>query len=191
MILGFQEEKPTAMSVFFRLVGLRGSRLRGICPPAPRGRLGRTPGGVRPRGAFALLLAACVLLAPAGPAFATGPAKAPRAAATPPAPPPLRIGEISPYKALPDYSVPYRRGWMLALEQINAEGGVLGRKLEVRSRDDHGDPDDAVQAARVLVEKDGVAALFGAYSSEVGLALSRYADTAKVLYLAVSRSPSG
>ncbi|WP_158515160.1 ABC transporter substrate-binding protein [Bordetella sp. H567] len=120
------------------------------------------------------------------PAFAAGPAKAPRAAAVPPAPPPLRIGEIDTYQALPDYSTPYRRGWMLALEQINAEGGVLGHKLEVRSRDDHGDPDDAVRAAQALVEKDGVVALFGGYSSEVGLALSRYADTAKVLYLAVS-----
>ncbi|WP_232464747.1 ABC transporter substrate-binding protein [Bordetella genomosp. 8] len=113
---------------------------------------------------------------------------APAAKPARPAPPPpaLRIGEINTYKALPGFSEDYRRGWTLALEQVNADGGVLGRKLEVRSRDDRGNPDDAVQAAQALVDKDGVVALFGGYSSEVGLALSRYADTAKVPYLAVA-----
>jgi ABC-type branched-subunit amino acid transport system substrate-binding protein len=132
------------------------------------------------------LLAPCAILIQATPAFAAGHAKAARPPAPPPAPPPLRIGEINTYKALPGFSEPYRRGWTLALEQINAEGGVLGRKLEVRSHDDHGDPDDAVKAAQALVEKDDVVALFGGYSSEVALALSSYADTNRVLYLAVA-----
>jgi branched-chain amino acid transport system substrate-binding protein len=114
------------------------------------------------------------------------PARAPAAPPATPAPPPLLVGEINTYKALPGFSTAYRRGWMLALEQLNAAGGVVGRKLEVRSRDDHGKPDDAVQAAQALVDRDGVVALFGGYSSEVALALSRYADTRKVLYLAVA-----
>ncbi|CAM3438449.1 ABC transporter substrate-binding protein [Bordetella flabilis] len=133
--------------------------------------------------ALALCLA-CPDVGHAGPASAGG-GRTSRAAVTP-APPPVVLGEINTYKDLPGFSTAYRRGWMLALDQINAAGGVLGRKLDVRSRDDHGKPDDAVQAAQVLVDRDGVVALFGGYSSEVALALSRYADASKVLYLAVA-----
>ncbi|OZI23442.1 hypothetical protein CAL26_08305 [Bordetella genomosp. 9] len=130
--------------------------------------------------AVAVAVAMAIAAQPAAAAPSAKPARP-----TPP-PPALRIGEINTYKALPGFSEDYRRGWTLALEQANADGGVLGRKLEVRSRDDRGNPDEAVQAAQALVDKDGVVALFGGYSSEVGLALSRYADTAKVPYLAVA-----
>jgi branched-chain amino acid transport system substrate-binding protein len=158
-------EKPTATSVFFR---------------RPR------RGGV-PLWIFTLFLffLAAGDARPAPAARAKG-AHTPAVAPTPPAPPPLPIGEITSYKAQPAYGAAYRRGWVLALEQINAQGGVLGRKLDIRSRDDKGSPDDAVQAARALVNQDGVVALFGGYSSEVALALSRYADTQKLLYLAVA-----
>lgn len=106
--------------------------------------------------------------------------------AKPPPEPPIRIGEIFTYKKLPAFSAPYRHGWELAVEQINAGGGVLGRKIEVLSRDDHGIVDDAVKAAQQLVTQDKVLALFGGYSSEVGLGLSHYAAENKVLYLAVA-----
>ena len=57
----------------------------------------------------------------------------------------IRIGEINSYTAVPSFTLPYRNGWTLAVEQINAAGGVLGRKLEVLSRDDAGKPQDAVE----------------------------------------------
>jgi ABC-type branched-subunit amino acid transport system substrate-binding protein len=136
--------------------------------------------------AFAVLV---LFLACPGAGHATPPPKSgsrtPRAVVAP-TPPPVLLGEINTYKGSPGFSTAYRRGWMLALEQINAAGGVLGRKLDVRSRDDHGKPEDAVQAAQALVDRDGVVALFGGNSSEVALALSRYADASKVLYLAVA-----
>ncbi|CAM3498844.1 Leucine-binding protein domain-containing protein [Bordetella sputigena] len=161
------------MSAFFR-----GSALR---PRSPFG------GGSTTSAVSWVMLGravlACAMLIASQAAYAAPAGKAARPA---PPPPPLRIGEINTYKTLPAFSEDYRRGWTLALEQINADGGVLGRKLEVRSRDDRGSPDDAVQAAQALVDKDGAVALFGGYSSEVGLALSRYADTAKVPYLAVA-----
>jgi branched-chain amino acid transport system substrate-binding protein len=53
---------------------------------------------------------------------------------------PIRIGEINSYSAIPSFTLPYRNGWQLAIEEINARGGVLGRKLEVISRDDAGKP---------------------------------------------------
>jgi branched-chain amino acid transport system substrate-binding protein len=51
---------------------------------------------------------------------------------------PIRIGEINSYTAVPAFTVPYRNGWQLAVEHVNAAGGVLGRKIEVVSRADAG-----------------------------------------------------
>ena len=56
---------------------------------------------------------------------------------------PIRVGEINSYSGQPEFTLPYRNGWTLALEQVNAAGGVLGRKLEFVSRDDAGRPPDA------------------------------------------------
>ncbi len=39
----------------------------------------------------------------------------------------IKIGEINSYKAQPAFLGPYKNGWNLALEQINAAGGVLGK----------------------------------------------------------------
>ena len=47
-------------------------------------------------------------------------------------------------------SSPTSKGWELAVEEVNAAGGVLGRKLEVWSRDDNGNPGDAVRVAEEL-----------------------------------------
>ena len=44
---------------------------------------------------------------------------------------PIRIGDINSYSALPAFTVPYRNGAHLAIEEINAAGGVLGRPLEL------------------------------------------------------------
>ena len=48
---------------------------------------------------------------------------------------PIRIGEINSYSAIPAFTLPYRNGWQLAVEQLNTAGGVLGRPVEVISRD--------------------------------------------------------
>jgi branched-chain amino acid transport system substrate-binding protein len=89
---------------------------------------------------------------------------------------PIRIGEINSYSAIPSFTLPYRNGWQLAVEEINANGGVLGRKLEVISRDDAGKPQNAIRLAGEL--------LAGGYLSNVGLALSDYALQRKRLYIA-------
>ena len=41
----------------------------------------------------------------------------------------IRIGEINSYTAVPAFTLPYRNGWQLAVEQVNAAGGVLGRQI--------------------------------------------------------------
>ena len=60
---------------------------------------------------------------------------------------PIKIGEINSYTAQPAFLNPYRNGWTLALEQVNAKGGVLGRKIETIHRDDGGKPEDSVRHA--------------------------------------------
>jgi branched-chain amino acid transport system substrate-binding protein len=96
---------------------------------------------------------------------------------------PIRIGEINSYTAIPSFTLPYRNGWQLALEQVNAAGGVLGRKLEVLSRDDAGKPQDAVRLAGELVNEQKVDLLAGTYLSNVGLAVSDFALANKILFV--------
>ena len=59
----------------------------------------------------------------------------------------IKIGEINSYKAQPAFLDPYKKGWELALEEVNAAGGVLGKKLEMISRADNATPGDAVRVA--------------------------------------------
>ncbi len=62
----------------------------------------------------------------------------------------IKIGEINSYTALADFTQPYKKGWQMAVEEINAAGGVIGRPLEVIARDDGGKPGNAVKIAEEL-----------------------------------------
>ena len=100
-------------------------------------------------------------------------------------PPPIRIGEVNSYTGLPAFTIPYRNGWQLAVEEVNAAGGLLGgRKLEVVSRDDAGKPDDAVRIAGELLANEKVELLSGTYFSNVGLAVADFAAREKVPFVA-------
>ncbi len=117
------------------------------------------------------LLGAAALVAAASPAFSQSP--------------PIRVGEVNSYSGLPAFTVPYRQGWQLAVEEVNAAGGLLGgRKLEVVSRDDAGKPDDAVRVAQELVSAEKVDLLAGTYFSHVGLAVADFAARNKVPFVA-------
>ena len=96
----------------------------------------------------------------------------------------IKIGEINSYKAQPGFLGPYKNGWNLALEQVNAAGGVLGKQLEVVSRDDNANPGDAVRAAQELVSGEQVQLLFGGFLSNTGLAVTDFAKQKHVFYLA-------
>ena len=83
----------------------------------------------------------------------------------------IKIGDINSYKTLPAHTLPYKYGVDLAIEQINAAGGVLGKQLEVISRDDQGKPGEAVKLAEELFVKEGVSLISGSLFSHIGLAL--------------------
>ena len=59
----------------------------------------------------------------------------------------IKIGEVNSYKAQPAFLDPYKKGMDLAVEEVNAAGGVLGRKFELITRDDGASPGDAVRVA--------------------------------------------
>lgn len=96
----------------------------------------------------------------------------------------IKIGEINHFKRLAAFAVPYKKGMELAVEQVNAGGGLLGKNLEVIYRDDQGKPGEAVKIAEELMTRDGAVMLTGSIFSHVGLAISSYAAEKKVLYLA-------
>src|SRR6516162_6752942 len=96
----------------------------------------------------------------------------------------VKIGELNSYKAQPAFLEPYKRGWELAVEDINAKGGVLGKKLEVISRDDGASPGDAVRVANELVTREGVNIIAGTFLSHIGLAVTEFAGKEKVFFLA-------
>ncbi|MDR3469099.1 MAG: ABC transporter substrate-binding protein [Xanthobacteraceae bacterium] len=96
----------------------------------------------------------------------------------------IKIGEINSYSALPSFTEPYRKGWQLAVEEINAAGGIKGKKLIVISKDDGGKPADAVTAANELVASENVAMITGTFFSNIGLAVSDYAKQKQVFFLA-------
>jgi branched-chain amino acid transport system substrate-binding protein len=96
----------------------------------------------------------------------------------------IKIGELNSYKSQPAFLEPYKKGWELAVEQVNASGGVLGKKLEVISRDDNGNPGDAVRVAEELVSRENVALICGTFLSNTGLAVTDFAKQRKVFFLA-------
>jgi branched-chain amino acid transport system substrate-binding protein len=96
----------------------------------------------------------------------------------------IKIGEINSYSLLPAFTDPYRKGWQLAVEEVNASGGINGKKLVVISKDDGGKPADAQTAANELVSSENVAILCGTFLSNIGLAVSDFAYQKKVFFLA-------
>jgi branched-chain amino acid transport system substrate-binding protein len=96
----------------------------------------------------------------------------------------VKIGELNSYKVFPAFLEPYKKGMELALEEINASGGVLGKKLELVTRDDGGNPGDAVRVAEELISREKVTVLMGTFASNVGLAVSNLAAQRKILFIA-------
>ena len=96
----------------------------------------------------------------------------------------IKIGEVNSYKAQPAFLEPYKKGMELAVEEINAAGGVNGKKLELITRDDNANPGDAVRAAEELLSREQVDVLAGSFLSNIGLALTDFAKQKKVFFLA-------
>jgi branched-chain amino acid transport system substrate-binding protein len=77
------------------------------------------------------------------------------------------------------------RGLSLAIDEINAANGVLGKKIELIVRDDESNPAKGVLAARELVQRENVAVMFGGLDTPVSIAIVPFANQAKVPFMGV------
>ena len=93
----------------------------------------------------------------------------------------VKIGELNSYKVFPAFLEPYKKGMELAVQEVNAAGGV---KLELVSRDDGGTPGDAVRVAEELISREKAHVLMGTFASNVGLAVASLANQRKILFVA-------
>ncbi|HYP70062.1 MAG TPA: ABC transporter substrate-binding protein, partial [Variovorax sp.] len=91
----------------------------------------------------------------------------------------IKIGELNSYKAQPAFLEPYKKGMELAVDEINAAGGVNGKKIELISRDDNANPGDAVRVAEELVSREKVDILAGTFLSNTGMAVADFAKQKK------------
>ncbi len=96
----------------------------------------------------------------------------------------IKIGEINSYKAQPAFLEPYKKGMELAVEEINAAGGVNGKKIELITRDDNANPGDAVRVAEELISREKIDVLTGTFLSNTGLAMTDFAKQKKFFFLA-------
>ncbi|MGB3067117.1 MAG: ABC transporter substrate-binding protein [Ottowia sp.] len=95
-----------------------------------------------------------------------------------------KIGELNSYKAQPAFLEPYKKGMELAIDEINAAGGINGKKVELVTRDDNANPGDAVRVAEELVSREKVDVLTGTFLSNTGMAVADFAKQKKVFFLA-------
>ena len=98
---------------------------------------------------------------------------------------PIKIGFPIPLSGpTAVYGEPVLKGAELAVSEINAKGGVLGRKLELLSRDSKANADEAVRLARELIIKDNVDFLAGTLTSAEAPAVSTVAKENKIVFIA-------
>jgi branched-chain amino acid transport system substrate-binding protein len=74
----------------------------------------------------------------------------------------------------------YQRAVQLVADQVNAKGGVLGRKVELSIRDNKSDPAEALQVAKSLVERDGVVGIVGGGSTPTTLSIADFVESGQI-----------
>lgn len=97
----------------------------------------------------------------------------------------IKIGGIFPLSGeVAVYGTECRNGIMLAIDEINAAGGVNGKQLELVGEDDEGSPEKSVNVYKKLVTKDNCDVIIGSLTSGCTAAISSLAQAQKVLLLA-------
>ena len=102
---------------------------------------------------------------------------------------PFRIGcplpLTGPFAAL---AGDMQRGGQLATDELNAKGGILGRKVEVLFRDDQLKPAVGAQRTKELIENEKVVAIVGGLAAHVQMAINEQTKKSKVLFVSTSQS---
>lgn len=99
----------------------------------------------------------------------------------------IKIGAIQPISGqVAAYGTQTRDAIKLAVDEINAKGGVLGKKLELIVEDDEATPEKTVNAFKKLTSKDKVVGIIGALTSKCSLAITKEAQAKKVIMISPS-----
>ena len=94
---------------------------------------------------------------------------------------PIKIGVLTSLTGnFAPWGLQVRDGMQLAVDELNEEGGVDGRTLELVVADDQSNPEEGAEALERLIEREGVVAVGGIISSDVGLATARIAEENQV-----------
>ena len=105
---------------------------------------------------------------------------------------PIRIGAVLPFSGGVElYGQQAKLGLDLAVKDINAAGGILGRPVEVIYADDETRPQSAVTAMRALIERDGVLAVVGPITSRNLNAIAPVAESLKTPLLYATNYEGG
>ena len=106
---------------------------------------------------------------------------------------PIKIGHIAALSGASAQSgEAITRGLATAIDEINAKGGLLGgRKLELVQRDDESVPPKGMTAARELIFREKVVAVFGGIDTPVGMAMVPVFNKEKVIHMGVWAAGTG
>ncbi len=97
----------------------------------------------------------------------------------------IKVGAIGPYTgAVAVYGTDCINGINLAAEEINAAGGINGKKIEIVAEDDEGNPEKSVNAYKKIVTKDKAKFIIGSLTSGCTQAITSLAQAQKVLQIA-------
>jgi branched-chain amino acid transport system substrate-binding protein len=100
---------------------------------------------------------------------------------------PIKLGEISPLTGKEAaFGQQAHRGILMAIDEVNARGGVLGRPLALLAEDNQSKPGDSATIAKKLVSRDKVVALLGSATSSQCLEIAPIAQAAKVPFVATT-----
>src|SRR2546423_4896811 len=102
---------------------------------------------------------------------------------------PIRIGFPAPLPGpFGAMAGDMKQGGELAVDELNAKGGILGRKVEVLIRDDQLKPQVGAQRTQELIEKEGCQFIVGGLAAHIQMAINEQTKKAKVLYISTSQS---
>src|SRR5260370_36277940 len=98
---------------------------------------------------------------------------------------PIKVGVPLPLSGPPAlFGDPASKGAQMYVDELNAKGGVIGRKIELIIRDSKADANEAVRVAREMILKDNVDFLMGTLTSAEGPAVSGVAEENKIVFIA-------
>ena len=135
-----------------------------------------------------LLLVTAVLLGACQPAAAPAPTAAPAGGQQPAQPAassdPIKVAILAPLSgSVPTFGISTRDGALMAIDEWNAKGGVLGKKIEAVVADSQCEADPAVNAANKVIDQDKAKYIVGEVCSKASIPLSEIANEKGVLQI--------